>query len=227
MKPSAQPNFSPPKNFRPRSFLRFFAFLAFFAAIPSPPTFAAELLPNGITLPTPWPPQRTAADMQSLAPMPVPYLTNPPAVIPVNLGRQLFVDDFLIESNTLKRTWHPATLHSNNPVLKPDREWEKLGGAMAMPFSDGVWLDPWCPLTPPQFKPEEIQDPVALVERLLNPGTNAPAKFLSEQLTGDARDTGCVQAGGCRQPERDAEGAGHRVEWRRQRPADLHGGAVR
>ena len=46
-------------------------------------------------------------------------------------------------------------------------------------------------------------------------------------LTGDARDTGCVQAGGCRQPERDAEGAGHRVEWRRQRAALLHGREVR
>ena len=143
MKPSAQPNFSPPKNFRPRSFLRFFAFLAFFAAIPSPPTFAAELLPNGITLPTPWPPQRTAADMQSLAPMPVPYLTNPPAVIPVNLGRQLFVDDFLIESTTLRRRFHRPEYHALSPVLRPEKSWEtNKTSAFAAPFSDGVWWDP-------------------------------------------------------------------------------------
>lgn len=160
------------------------------AQSPAPPIAPAprvgETLYNGIVLPEVWPPKGT---YKAGEPMAVPYLSNPPPVIDISNGRQLFVDDFLIESNTLKRTWHPATLHSNNPVLKPDREWEKLGGAMAMPFSDGVWLDPWCPLTPPQFKPVEIQDPAALVERLLNPGTNAPAKFLSEQLSPATRAT--------------------------------------
>ena len=156
------------------------------AAPIAPAPRVGETLYNGIVLPEVWPPKGT---YKAGEPMAVPYLTNPPPVIDISNGRQLFVDDFLIESNTLKRTWHPATLHSNNPVLKPDREWEKLGGAMAMPFSDGVWLDPWCPLTPPQFKPEEIQDPVALVERLLNPGTNAPAKFLSERLSPATRAT--------------------------------------
>jgi hypothetical protein len=35
-----------------------------------------------------------------------PYLTSPPEVIPIDVGRQLFVDDFLIAETTLKRTFH-------------------------------------------------------------------------------------------------------------------------
>lgn len=58
-----------------------------------------EILYNGITLPETWPPQNVADS--SPDPISVPYLANPPAVIPINLGRQLFVDDFLIESTSL------------------------------------------------------------------------------------------------------------------------------
>ena len=36
-----------------------------------------------------------------------PYLKSPPAVIPIDVGRQLFVDDFLIEQTTLTRTLPP------------------------------------------------------------------------------------------------------------------------
>jgi len=76
-----------------------------------------ETLYNGIELPDQWPPDvRTL----TLDPMPVPYLDHPPAVIPIDVGRQFFVDDFLVESTTLSRTsdkpiWHPAS-----PVLEPD-----------------------------------------------------------------------------------------------------------
>ena len=31
----------------------------------------------------------------------VPYLKNPPEIIDISVGRQLFVDDFLIESTDL------------------------------------------------------------------------------------------------------------------------------
>ena len=57
---------------------------------------------------------------------------------------QLFVDDFLIEKSTLNRTYHLPEYHPANPVLKPDKPWEKLGreGPCAMVFSDGVWYDP-------------------------------------------------------------------------------------
>jgi hypothetical protein len=61
-----------------------------------------EKLYNGIELPDQWPPRyREPSD----AVMEVPYLNKKPKVIPIDLGRQLFVDDFLIEKTTLKRTF--------------------------------------------------------------------------------------------------------------------------
>ena len=68
-------------------------------------------------------------------PPPPAYLQSPPAVIPINVGRQLFVDDFLIGSTTLSRTYHQA-VSLPNPILSPN---EPSGG---MVFSDGVWYDP-------------------------------------------------------------------------------------
>jgi hypothetical protein len=84
--------------------------------------------------------------------VPPPYLTDPPAVIPIDVGRQLFVDDFLIEETTLTRAFHRATYHSGNPVLRPETPWERRDSAAertkrplnpaAMVFSDGVFFDP-------------------------------------------------------------------------------------
>jgi hypothetical protein len=87
-----------------------------------------EVLYNGIRLPTPWPPALT--EIPEELPMPA-YLKDPPAVIPIDVGRQLFVDDFLIAKTTLTRTHHRPTCHAKNPV--------QTGG---MVFSDGVWYDP-------------------------------------------------------------------------------------
>lgn len=102
-----------------------------------------EVLYNGIKLSDPWPPQRPAEEFKNREPQPVPYLKSPPAVIPVDVGRQLFVDDFLIESTDLKREFHLAEMHPGNPVLKPDTAAESEGKLpMAMVFSDGVWYDP-------------------------------------------------------------------------------------
>ena len=105
---------------------------------------AGETLYNGIVLPDRWPP-----DVQTLThePMPVPYTRRPPGVIPIDVGRQLFVDDFLIARTSLTRTFHQATWHPASPVLEPNRPWETppegaKGVASAMPFSDGVWYDP-------------------------------------------------------------------------------------
>ena len=101
---------------------------------------AAETLYNGIVLPEAWPPR--AADFSN-DPVPPPYLVAPPTLIPIDVGRQLFVDDFLIESTTLKRTFHLAEYPAGNPILKPDQPWEFSGrGPAVMPFSDGVWFDP-------------------------------------------------------------------------------------
>src|ERR1043166_5042157 len=88
-----------------------------------------EILYNRVKLASPWPPK--GLDLSTLETP--PYLVAPPAVIPMDVGRQLFVDDFLIEETTLKRTYHLATYHEASPVLKPDQPWE---GDVAMAFSD-------------------------------------------------------------------------------------------
>jgi len=101
---------------------------------------AGETLYNGITLGDKWPPQ---AEKLTRQPMPVPYLENLPGVIPIDVGRQLFVDDFLIEHTTLERRYHRPEYHPDNPILKPDKPWERGDSARAAaPFSDGVFYDP-------------------------------------------------------------------------------------
>ena len=107
-----------------------------------------EVLYNGIRLPSPWPPYRQVVDRQIEVP---PYLEHPPAVIPIDVGRQLFVDDFLIEDKELDRSFHAASYISGNPVLRPATEWDRRDDAAdrlhepprptAMPYSDGVWFD--------------------------------------------------------------------------------------
>lgn len=75
--------------------------------------------------------------------MGVPWSRARPPVISIDTGRQLFVDDFLVEQTTLTRVFHRPALEARNPLLRPDREWESIGQTpMAMPFSDGVWFDP-------------------------------------------------------------------------------------
>jgi hypothetical protein len=58
---------------------------------------AAEALYNGIVLPEVWPQFRDIETLRRGEWMEVPYLKTPPAVIPIDLVRQLFVDDFLID----------------------------------------------------------------------------------------------------------------------------------
>jgi hypothetical protein len=106
-----------------------------------------ETLYNGIVLPSPWPPRRHTWDTSPQRP---PYLIAPPPVINIDVGRQLFVDDFLIEETGLHRGFHAATYHPASPVLKPEREWELRDpfayvtghpNPTAMVFSDGVFYD--------------------------------------------------------------------------------------
>ena len=100
---------------------------------------AGQLLYNGIRLPSVWPPRQQSLGTE---PMPVPYLQQRPEVVPIDIGRQLLIDDFLIERSTLRRTFHRPVYHRANPVLRADKPWEKEGrGAAAMVFSDGVWWD--------------------------------------------------------------------------------------
>jgi hypothetical protein len=115
----------------------------------APAAASRETLYNGITLADPWPPRNRSFVDTPLVP---PYLADPPSVIPIDLGRQLFVDDFLIEESTLHRTFHHADYHSANPVLRPTTEWERhddsaerthtRSNPAAMVFSDGVFWEP-------------------------------------------------------------------------------------
>jgi hypothetical protein len=108
-----------------------------------------ETLYNGIALPSPFPPRRVELTGE---PERAPYLSSPPSVIPIDIGRQLFVDDFLIQESSLYRTFHRATYHPKNPLLTPVRDYERrdpyaeLTGVgpspSAMVFSDGVFFDP-------------------------------------------------------------------------------------
>ena len=108
---------------------------------------SGEVLYNGIRLPSTWPPEHPTLTRDK--PFPVPYLKSPPEVIPIDVGRQLFVDDFLIERTSLKRKFHKTTIHPASPVLHPDKPWERTGHpkkpaskAAAMVFSGGVFFDP-------------------------------------------------------------------------------------
>lgn len=130
-----------------RNFLKKTAIMGFSSLLMPRVSFSfpinpGELLYNGIQLPKVWPPQ----DMNpaSYNPMPVPYLKNPPAVILINVGRQLFVDDFLIESTDLKRIYHKAKKLETNPVFYPETEMEQgpFGIPGASPKDGGVWWDP-------------------------------------------------------------------------------------
>ncbi len=76
--------------------------------------------------------------------LPVPYLESKTDEVKLERGRQLFVDDYLIEWNTFRRIWHPAEEYAYNPVLEPETEIELDHGEapMAAPFNDGLWYDP-------------------------------------------------------------------------------------
>ena len=102
---------------------------------------AGERLNNGIVLPDAWPPVSQHLTREPLAEP--SYLRQPPPVVFIDVGRQLLVDDFLVESTTLQRTHHQADYHPASPVFRPDQPWEGEGGwARAGVFSDGVWFDP-------------------------------------------------------------------------------------
>jgi len=135
-----------------RTFIRSASAGAFGASLGWPNVGAvtqATTLYNGIRLPQPWPPDRHGLLDRPIAP---PYLVDPPDVIPIDLGRQLFVDDFLIEETSLERTFHRATYYPDNPILRPTTKWERYdeyavrtqtrSNPAAMVFSDGVFYDP-------------------------------------------------------------------------------------
>lgn len=96
---------------------------------------------NGIVLPQDWPPGTLSP--ATTQPMPVPYLECPPEVIPIDCGRQLLVDDFLIESATMPRAFHRPVKHPGNPVLYPETAAERNEALppTAIAKCGGVWYD--------------------------------------------------------------------------------------
>jgi len=99
-----------------------------------------ELLYNGIVLPAVWPPR--TGNSSSLEPMDVPYLTNLPSLIPIDIGRQLFVDDFLIEKSDLTRTFYQAKKYVGNPVLTPADTDGMGAGKQCRLQTGGAFYDP-------------------------------------------------------------------------------------
>ena len=120
----------------------FFGILLMAASFAGTVVEAGERLYNGIELPQEWPPR--TINPRDDSPMAVPYLSSRPKVVPIDVGRQLFVDDFLVEANGLKRVFHMPRKYTGNPVLKPETalELNSGGNSAAVPKSGGVWWDP-------------------------------------------------------------------------------------
>ena len=118
-------------------------FVLTFCTIPEKTEVMQEnnVLHNGIRLPDEWPPR--LPDPDRVKEMDVPYLSEKPVVIPINVGRQLFVDNFLIKETNLTPVYHTPDFYAGNPVLSADKQWELTpeGYAYAGPFSDGIWYD--------------------------------------------------------------------------------------
>lgn len=74
--------------------------------------------------------------------MPVPWLVQRPDVIPIDLGRQLFVDDFLVESCNMERVHHKPEPYAGNPVLEAGTEHEKAVQPRVGLQQGGVFYNP-------------------------------------------------------------------------------------
>ena len=105
--------------------------------------------PSGVTLASPWPPNaRSYHDFvipQGYVPPPYETSGASPSVICLGRDRQLFVDDFLVDTaaSNVERAWHTATIHSMH-ALVPSLPWETGGGQRrtARPFGAGSLIDP-------------------------------------------------------------------------------------
>ena len=96
---------------------------------------------NGILIPEGW---RFETDKTNGYRPQIPYLIAPadggyaPDIINIDVGRQLFVDDFLIGETNLTRTYHNAEIR-DDPVFRSEKSWERVN--TAVPVSGGLWYD--------------------------------------------------------------------------------------
>lgn len=99
-----------------------------------------ERLYNGIVLPDQWPPKMREETLDKV--LRIPYLEKKPDCIDISVGRQLFVDDFLIDQTDLQRVNGIPKVY-DKPVLKPETELELNDGfcTCACPFNGGVFYD--------------------------------------------------------------------------------------
>ncbi len=102
----------------------------------------SETLYNGIRLPEEWPP--SDINLRSWQPGRVPYLESPPDIINIDCGRQLLVDDFLIETTNMTRIFHQPHKYPCNPVMFPQGPEERNPAypPCAVAKCGGVWYDP-------------------------------------------------------------------------------------
>ncbi len=96
---------------------------------------------NGIVIPNGW---NHENDRYSSEPAAIPYLQSPenggyaPKLIWIDQGRQLFVDDFLIEKTDMKRVYHKPALREK-PIFHSEKQWEVAN--TATPVGGGVFYD--------------------------------------------------------------------------------------
>lgn len=95
---------------------------------------------NNLRLSDVWPPENKEETLDK--PLNVPYKNSRPEVVNISIGRQLFVDDFLIEKNNLKREFHQPVI-MDQPIFEPKTPLELNDGycSCACPFSDGIFYD--------------------------------------------------------------------------------------
>lgn len=99
-----------------------------------------RLLYNNISLPDK-PPTYAETTLDKPLDMP-PWLKKKPAFADIRIGRQLFVDDFLVETTDLLRIFrHPVI--TEKPVFEPQTALEMNDGycPCACPFNDGIFYD--------------------------------------------------------------------------------------
>ena len=103
----------------------------------------SEKLYNGIIISDQCPLQDV--NLERDQPQKIPYLDNPPEVITIDVGRQLFVDEFIIDAGltNMARTYHKPAKYSNNPIMFPETAEEKNPNfpPVAISKCGGVWFD--------------------------------------------------------------------------------------